>query len=88
MTTQMNELAATLADMEALLDEAPAQMRSALEEQIACARETLALFGSEMPAVREPVQWTGEQKRFLEARTSTELLGWLPAHMRSNPASA
>ncbi len=84
----MNELAATLADMEALLNGAPEQMRSEIEEQIAWARETLLLFGSEMPTESEPVQWAGDERRFLEARTSAELLGWRPDHMRSNPAGA
>lgn len=82
MRTQIDELAATLADMQALLADAPAHMVPILEQQISWARDTLSLFGSDVPGVPEALQWAEHEQGIADERTSVERLDRPPDPVR------
>lgn len=82
MTTDADELNAALADLQAMLADAPADMRSTLELQIASVRDTLRLFESVPPAAREPLQLTDDEKRFFAPRPPAPLPAWIPDDVR------
>lgn len=82
MTTQNDELAASLAELEAMQADAPDEMRPILAQQIASMRETLRLLASVTPVEREPVALTPDEQRFFATRAPVEVPAWLPDDLR------
>lgn len=78
MTTELDELKAALADMQAALADAPNEMRSILEQQINATRDTLRLLEGTTPVARELLQLTEDEQRFFAVREPAPLPNWLP----------
>lgn len=87
MTTDMDELKAALADMQAALADAPEDMRAILEQQINAVRDTLRLAAAVTPVAREPLQLTEDEQRFFAVRAPAPLPDWLPDDLRHGSLS-
>lgn len=82
MATDTDELNAALAELQAMLDDTPPEMRAMLEQQMTSIRDTLRLLGRVTPVAREPLALTDDEKRFFAPRPPAALPVWIPDDLR------
>jgi len=86
MTSQIQDMEAMIAELEASLADAPPEMRSILEQQIASSKQALGMLGKAMPAIEAQRQTRAplrdDIRAFFTPEAPVKVGEWLPDDLK------